>query len=115
MSAASDLIERLERETGQRVDDPGSMAMIGLLGAAVRLLRHAPHRCTEHDDVALGIVVQHRMSPAYAREQQANDLLAEMLVSGISPEIFCKLLRGARLKGRAIENDPEFNAAHGNP
>ena len=85
MSAASDLIERLERETGSRVDEPGSMAMLGLFGAAVRLLGNAPGGCTEKDDVALGLVVTHRMSPAYAKEQQANDLLADMLRLGISP------------------------------
>lgn len=66
------------------------MAMIGLLGAAVRLLGKSPHGCDERDDVAVGLVVQHRMSSEYTRTQQANDMLAEMLVSGISPEIFCK-------------------------
>ena len=44
MSAASDLIERLEAETGQRIDDNDgdNLAMAGLLGVMSRLMGYSP-------------------------------------------------------------------------
>jgi hypothetical protein len=88
MSAANDLIERLERETGQRVDDNDgdNLAMAGLFGAISRLLGESPPTYREHDDVVAGIVIRHRMSPEYAREQDGRRLLASLLVGGISPD-----------------------------
>jgi len=89
MSAANDLIERLERETGQRIDDNDgdNNAMAGLLGAMSRLMGESPPNYTSHEDVAAGILIQHQMSPEYKREQQGEKLVANMLMSGMSPDL----------------------------
>jgi hypothetical protein len=84
MSTASDLIERMERETGQRVDDDGSMAMAGLFGALARAMGQSSHR--ERDDVAAGVVIRHQMTPEYQQEQEGKTLLATMLSAGLSPD-----------------------------
>lgn len=88
MSEANDLIERMERETGQRIDsnDSDNNAMAGLLGAMSRIMGKSPSNYTERDDVAVGILIKHQMSPEYKREQEANKMLAEMLTSGMSPD-----------------------------
>ena len=61
MSEASDLIERMEKETGQRIDDNGgdNFAMAGLLGAMVREMGKSPKSYKERDDVAAGVVIKH--------------------------------------------------------
>lgn len=68
MSAASDLIERLEAETGQRVDDNNgdNLAMAGLFGAMARVLGQSPPVYREHDDVAAGLLIQHRTTPGWS-------------------------------------------------
>ncbi len=72
MSKASDLIERMEKETGQRIDDNDgdNNAVAGLSGAIAREMGKTPK-----DDVAVGILI-----------------LAEMLLAGISPDDTKKLL-----------------------
>ena len=86
--SASDLIERLETETGQRIDDNDgdNTAMAGLLGAMSRLLGQSPPSYRERDDVAAGILIKHQMSPEGQREQQDRKMLAEMLTAGMSPD-----------------------------
>jgi len=86
MSAASDLIERLEQETGQRVDDENSLAMAGLFGAMSRLMGQSPPTYRERDDVVAGLLIQHQMSPEYQREQAEKQKMAELLTSGMTPE-----------------------------
>ena len=85
MSEASDLIERLERETGQRIDADGgqNMAMAGLIGAMSRLMGQSPPSYRERDDVAAGLLITHRQS---FEGQQEQALLAELLASGMSPD-----------------------------
>ena len=65
MSAASDLIERMEAETGQRIDDNDgdNLAMAGLLGAMSRIMGQSPPTYRERDDVAAGVLIKHQMSP----------------------------------------------------
>ncbi len=94
MAAGSDLIERLERETGQRIDSNGgdNMAMAGLVGAMSRLLGQSPPSYRERDDVVAGVVILHQMTPEYRRQQARNDLVAEMLVNGVSPDDLGDLL-----------------------
>jgi len=53
---AEKLIERMEKETGQRVDDPNSMAIVGLLGAMSRLSGKSNH--DEKDDFIARIIIQ---------------------------------------------------------
>ena len=88
MSEASKLIERMERETGQRVDDNDfdNDAMSGLLGALSRALGHSPSTYKERDDVAAGLLIKHRMSPEYEREQAKNELIATLLANGMDPK-----------------------------
>lgn len=88
MSEANDLIDRLEKETGQRIDDNDgdNNAMAGLLGAMSRELGQSPPSYRECDDVAAGILIKHQMSPEGQREKKGKEMLAEMLASGMSPE-----------------------------
>ncbi len=89
MSEASDLIERLERETGQRIDDNDgdNLAIAGLLGAISRLMGKSPSTYTERDDVAAGILIlQQQMTPEYKRGQESKKLMAELLLGGMSPD-----------------------------
>lgn len=85
MSKASELIERMERETGQRIDDNGgdNFAMNGLFGAIAREMGQAPKSCSERDDVAVGTVLRHRMSPEYEREQRMKELFVELFIAGL--------------------------------
>lgn len=92
MSAASDLIERLEAETGQCVDDPGSLALVGLFGALSREMGLSPKAYTPHDDVAAGIFIQHQMSPEWEQGQAAREMLAQLLSAGMSPDDAVALL-----------------------
>jgi hypothetical protein len=88
MMDANDLIERLEKETGQRIDDNDgdNLAMAGLFGAMSRLLGQSPPSYTERDDVAAGLVLRHRMTQEYKREQEAKEILASLLAGGMSPD-----------------------------
>ena len=88
MSAANDLIERLEAETGKRIDDNDgdNMAMAGLFGAVSRLMGQSPPSYQERDDVAAGVLIRHQMTPEYRREQEANQVMASLLASGMSPD-----------------------------
>jgi hypothetical protein len=98
MSAASDLIERMERETGQRIDsdDPNNMAMAGLFGAIARMMGKSSHQ--ERDDVAAGVLIQNRMSPEYQRKQEDCELLASLLQMGLSPDEVRDLISGGQKK-----------------
>ena len=86
MSAASDLIERMERETGQRIDsdDPNNMAMAGLFGAVARMMGKSSH--DERDDVFAGLLVIHQMTPEYRNEQASRKMIASLLAGGLSPD-----------------------------
>jgi len=80
MSVASDLIERMEAETGQRIDanDGNNLAMAGLLGAMSRLMGKSPSSYTERDDVAVGVLIRHQMSPEWQREKKGKQMLASL-------------------------------------
>ena len=86
MSAASDLIERMERETGQRIDDNDgdNSAMAGLLGAMSRLMGKSPKSYRERDDLVAGLLIRHQMTPEYQKEQEAKEIMAQMLLGGMS-------------------------------
>jgi hypothetical protein len=88
MSVASDLIERVEAETGQRIDDNDgdNPAMAGLLGAIARALGQTPPSYTERDDVAAGVVIRHQMTPEYQQEQESRQMMAALLADGMSPD-----------------------------
>ena len=94
MSEASDLIERLERETGRRIDanDGDNLAMAGLFGAISRVMGKSPATYTERDDVAAGLLIRHQMTPEYKREQESKAMLANLLRAGLSPDDLGSLL-----------------------
>ena len=91
MSKASELIERLERETGQRVDAEGSTAMAGLFVAMSRLLGQSPPSYREEDDVAAGLLIQHQMSPEGQREEADKQAMLSMLLMGMPPDDMAKI------------------------
>ena len=88
MSAASDLIERMESETGQRIDSNGgdNNAIAGLLGAMSRISGLSPASYTERDDVAAGLLLKYQMSPEGQRQKESDELLASLLAGGMSPD-----------------------------
>ena len=90
--SANELIRRLEEETGQRIDEPGSAAMAGLFGAMSRLLGQSPSAYRERDDVVAGLVIQNQLSSEYRRKQQADKLLADLIAGGMSPDDAAALL-----------------------
>jgi len=94
MSEANDLIERLEKETGQRIDanNGDNLAMAGLFGAMSRLLGQSPPSYKACDDVPAGVLIQHHMTPEYCQEQEDKEILAKMLMAGMSPDDIAALL-----------------------
>ncbi len=89
-----DLIERLEAETGQRIDsnDGDNLAMAGLLGAMSRLMGKSPSSYRERDDVAAGVLIKHRMTDEYKQQQERDKAISEMLMSGLSPDDIKRLI-----------------------
>lgn len=78
----------MEKETGQRVDanDGDNMAMAGLIGAIAREMGITPKGYTEKDDVAAGVLLKHRSSREYQQELQGREMIANLLLSGVSPD-----------------------------
>lgn len=82
MSAVSDLIERSERESGARWDDPdNNNARNILLGALSREL--GQHNFTEKDDFAVGLLIQDEIENGEQKRRQA-EALRTMLGLGMS-------------------------------
>lgn len=94
MTVASDLIERAEKETGQRIDsnEGDNNAIALLMGALSRELKQSPQNYKERDDLAAGILIKHRMSPEGQAEKENNKLIASMLLEGLSPDTVKDLL-----------------------
>lgn len=92
MSAASDLIERMEAETGQRVDDNDgdNLAMAGLVGAMSREMEQSPPTYHECDDVAAGLLIQRQMSLEHQQEEEKKQVMAVLLACGFPPDAFGK-------------------------
>ena len=92
MEPIDELFERAEREGGGRWDDPNSNALAILFGAVAREAGKAgigplarPHRYTERDDMALGLLIQDEIENGDARRER-NAALAALLGLGISPD-----------------------------
>ena len=90
---AEQLIERLERETGQRLDtsDPDNLVVAGLFGAMSRALGKSPPSYKPRDDVVAGMMIRHQMSPEGRRQKAADDALADLLSSGVPPDVIAAL------------------------
>ena len=87
MSAASDLIERMERETDQQIDsdDPNNMVMTGLFDVVTSMMEKSSH--DELDDVVAGLlVILHQMTLEYRNEQASRKIIASLLAGGLSPD-----------------------------
>jgi hypothetical protein len=86
--SAAELIDRMERETGSRVDanNGDNPAIAGLFGALARALGQSQHR--EQDDVAAGVLIRHQMTPAFAEEQRWESMMTSALAAGVSPDDF---------------------------
>ncbi len=84
--SADELITRIERETGCRVDsnDYNNLAVAGLMGAMARALGKNPH--SPKDDVAAGILIRHQMSPEGQAQRESEQALASLLTMGFSPD-----------------------------
>ena len=82
---ANDLIERLEKETGQRIDDNegNNNAMAGLIGAISRELGQSPPNYSERDDVAAGLLIRHQVSPEYAADEATKRMMAALFIMGL--------------------------------
>ena len=95
------LIERAERETGVRIDydDSNNNAMAVLIGAIAREMGKTPSTYRKSDDFVVGKMIQHQMSPEYERQKKRDEMLAEMLRSGLSPDDLAGML-GSRRDGR---------------
>ncbi len=87
-TSASDLVERMERETGQRIDDNdgGNLAMAGLFGAVSRMMGKSPPSYRKRDDVVAGLLLREQMTPEYQRRQEGQAPIADMLRAGMSPD-----------------------------
>ena len=81
MSAANDLIERMERETGQRIDETGPLALAGLTGALARDLGVSNHE--KRDDVAAGLM----MTPEALKKQRHKEMTTNQMLATIHEAI----------------------------
>ncbi len=90
------LIERAERETGKRWDDPSGDTLAILFGAVAREMGKSHHQ--ERDDFAAGLLIQHQITPEYARQQQSDAMIADLLLSGFSPDALGAISKA--LKGK---------------
>jgi pentatricopeptide repeat protein len=82
----AEMIERLEKECHCRVDSNGfnNAVVAGLLGAASRALGQHDH--SPHDDVVVGTLIQFNNSEEGRRKREADEMFAQMLRAGISPD-----------------------------
>lgn len=88
MSKASDLIERAEREAGCKFDDPNNPgAMEILFGALAREMGKS--KFDERDDFAVGTLIMN----SDKQRNQGDDLIAALLLSGMSPDDLASLLK----------------------
>lgn len=93
-----DLIERAEREAGCRWDDPTNPNALAILFSSVaRALGQHQHRPA--DDVAVGTLIMHQLTPEYAAQHQRDELMTQMLLGGVAPDDILALF------GRSPKNE----------
>jgi hypothetical protein len=85
MSAASDLIERAEREVGvDSWDDPKNPGAIRiLLGAVAREMGVNPHK--EREDYAVGILLAEEIENG-AENRRRDEAMIALLMLGVPPD-----------------------------
>ena len=83
-SAASELIERAERESGGNFDDPDNPDAINIIfGAVARAMGKTQHK--ELDDLAAGILIRDDLENGEA-DRRRQKMLAALLCMGMSPD-----------------------------
>jgi hypothetical protein len=90
-SAATNLIEEIERQTGNRIDanDYNNNGMTMLLGAMAGILEGT--RTSYRDDYARGVVAQYHLSAEYKQKQIADQMLGDLLMNGFAPDDICSI------------------------
>lgn len=90
------IIEAHEAQQNSLYDDPDGGAMTGIIGAVAQALHGRNYGSTGSrqigDDIAVGTIVQHEMSPEGQRERAARQMMANLLAGGMSPDDVGKLL-----------------------
>lgn len=83
--AANDLIDRLERETGCRIDDNegNNAAMDGIMGTMSRLMGKSPSTYTEHDDVAAGMYLRMTSTEEYKQRKAADEAMISLFLASL--------------------------------
>ena len=80
------VIEAHEAYQDERYENSDSV-MTGLFGAISQALQGTQYGGDPvGNDLAAGVVIRHRMSPECQREQEAKQMLAGLLVGGLSPD-----------------------------
>jgi len=84
-NAATELIERAERECGGRFDDEERWAnvMSLIFGALARETGRSTHR--KEDDFVAGAIIRHQNSPAGQRQRASDEALGRLLMMGVDP------------------------------
>lgn len=92
---ANELIERMEKETGQRIDsnDGDNLAFAGLVGAMSRLMGSSPSSYKASDDVVAGLLILHQQTDEYKNDQASKSMIASLLTGGMSPDDVGALFR----------------------
>jgi phosphatidylserine synthase len=94
---SDNLIEQAEELAGCRWDDPDNPnALYALIGAVAREMGQNPHG--RADDVAAGMLISKQiadeMDGTAARKRAADEMMAQMLLGGVSPDTLWDLLGG---------------------
>jgi hypothetical protein len=77
----SDLIEKWEQETGQRVDDDNSLAMAGIMGSIARMMGKS--KFGERDDLAVGVLIQRDLDPEHQRREKQREAELEAFIASL--------------------------------
>jgi hypothetical protein len=86
------IIEAHEAYQDERYEDSDSV-MTGLFGAMAQALQGTRYGGDPvGNDIAAGTLVRHRMSPEYQRELEAKQMMAGLLLAGLSPDDLKEIL-----------------------
>ncbi|MFT7565655.1 MAG: hypothetical protein ACI8V7_000669 [Candidatus Paceibacteria bacterium] len=89
------IIESHEVQANAWHDDEGGAAITGIMGAIAMALAGRDYGSTGSnqvgDEIAVGLIKRHEMSPAGERERRSDATLLAMLQMGMSPDDISKL------------------------